>query len=63
MTREITPEMIRMLAAVAGITVAEEDEATLAAGLGDQLAALGDLASRLDLTNVDPAVAFDARWS
>lgn len=62
MTQTITPEMIRVLAATAGIDIPEEDETALATGLSEHLVALDELTRRLDLANVDPAVAYDARW-
>jgi hypothetical protein len=58
----ITPEVIRLLAKLAGVTVPDDDIALLAAALGSQLASIAVL-DELDLTDVNPAVEFDASWS
>jgi hypothetical protein len=58
----ITPEITRLVAKLAGLTVPDEDIALLAAALGSQLASIATL-DKLDLTDINPAVEFDASWS
>lgn len=61
-TELISPEVAKLLARLAGIRVPDEDVALLAAALGSQLTSIAML-DQLDLTDVNPAVEFDARWS
>jgi hypothetical protein len=58
----ITPEITRLVTKLAGLTVPDEDIALLAAALGSQLASIATL-DKLDLTDINPAVEFDASWS
>jgi Asp-tRNA(Asn)/Glu-tRNA(Gln) amidotransferase C subunit len=57
----ITPETMRLLAALAGFAVPDEDVELLAAALSSQLRSIAAL-DELDLTDVNPAVEFDPRW-
>ncbi|MBJ7600912.1 MAG: hypothetical protein DLM67_23360 [Candidatus Nephthysia bennettiae] len=57
----ITPETTRLLAALAGFAVPDEDIELLAAALSSQLRSIATL-DELDLTDVNPAVEFDPRW-
>jgi len=58
----ITPDIAKLLARLAGVRVPDDDIALLAAGLGSQLASVAAL-DAIDLTDVNPAVEFDASWS
>lgn len=60
--KAITPEITRLVTKLAGLTVPDEDIALLAAALGSQLASIAAL-DKLDLTDINPAVEFDAGWS
>lgn len=57
----ITPETTRLLAALAGFAVPDEDIELLAAALSSQLRSIAAL-DEVDLTDVNPAVEFDPRW-
>lgn len=57
----IDRETLDALARLVGLTLPEADVEPLAAALRDQFAAIEDL-ERLDLTDVNPAFRFDARW-
>jgi hypothetical protein len=57
----VTPETMRLLAALAGFTVPDEDVELLSAALGSQLRSIAAL-DEVDLTYVNPAVEFDPRW-
>jgi Asp-tRNA(Asn)/Glu-tRNA(Gln) amidotransferase C subunit len=57
----ISPETTRLLAALAGFAVPDEDVELLAAALSSQLRSIAAL-DQLDLTDVNPAVEFDPRW-
>jgi hypothetical protein len=61
-TEPISPEITRLMARLAGVIVPEEDIQLLTAALGSQLASIAAL-DELDLTDVNPAVEFDATWS
>jgi hypothetical protein len=52
---------MRLLAALAGFTVPDEDVELLSAALGSQLRSIAAL-DEVDLTYVNPAVEFDPRW-
>ena len=58
----ITPEVTRLVAKLAGLIIPDEDITLLTAALGSQLAAIAAL-DKVDLTDINPAVEFDARWS
>jgi Asp-tRNA(Asn)/Glu-tRNA(Gln) amidotransferase C subunit len=58
----ITPEITRLVTRLAGVPLPEEDVELLTAALGSQLAAVSVL-DELDLTDVNPAVEFDASWT
>jgi hypothetical protein len=58
---EVTPEVVDVLAGVAGISVPEEDLELLSAVLANQLAGVRRL-EELDLGDVEPIVSFDPRW-
>ena len=60
-TEQVTPEVTRLLMRLAGLTVPEEDVELLAGAIGSQLAAIAVL-DEIDLTDVNPAVEFDATW-
>jgi Asp-tRNA(Asn)/Glu-tRNA(Gln) amidotransferase C subunit len=57
----ISHETLGMLARLAGITLRDGDLEPLATALRDQLASIEEIVA-LDLTDVDPAGAFDAAW-
>ena len=61
MDAEVTPEEVRRLAALADVTVPEDDLMALAASLTAQRALVRPLLD-LDLASVPPAVSFDPRW-
>jgi hypothetical protein len=58
---EVDGDVIRTLAAVAGITVPPEDVEPLVAAYRNHLAGMAALES-LELDEHDPIVTFDARW-
>lgn len=60
--QEITPDTVRRLAEVAGITVPAEDMDSVVAALRAYRSAFKPLES-LDLTEVDPVVVTDPRWT
>jgi len=61
MELEITAEVIRSIADLAGITVPEEDLAPLAAVMTNQVAMVELLRPR-DFRDVPPIVSLDPRW-
>jgi Asp-tRNA(Asn)/Glu-tRNA(Gln) amidotransferase C subunit len=58
----VTPEITRLLARLAGLSVPEEDVELLTGAIGSQLAAISTL-DDIDVTDVNPALEFDASWS
>lgn len=60
--QEITPDTVRRLAEVAGITLPAEDVDSVVAALRAYRAAFRPLED-LDLTEVDPVVVTDPRWT
>ena len=60
--QEITPDTVRRLAEVAGITVPTEDVDSVVAALRAYRSAFKQLEA-LDLTEVDPVVVTDPRWT
>jgi hypothetical protein len=58
---EITPQLIRSIAGLAGITVPEQDVEALAAVLANQVRTAERLRS-LDYLDVPPIVSLDPRW-
>lgn len=62
MQQEITADTVRQLASVVGITVPEEDVDAVAAALRSYRAAF-EAVEALDLTEVDPVVVTDPRWT
>jgi len=61
MAGEVTPEIVDVLARVAGFSVPEEDRALLTEVLANQLAGVRRL-EQLDVGDVEPIVSFDPRW-
>ena len=59
---EITPDTVHRLAEVAGITLPAEDVDSVVAALRAYRAAFRPLED-LDLTEVDPVVVTDPRWT
>lgn len=59
---EITPDTVRQLADVAGITVPAEDVDSVVAALRAYRSAFKAVEA-LDLTEVDPVVVTDPRWN
>ena len=59
---EITPDTVRRLAEVAGITVPAEDVDSVVAALRAYRSAFKAVEA-LDLTEVDPVVVTDPRWT
>ena len=57
----VTPETMRLLAALTGFAVPDEDLELLSAALSSQLQSIQAL-DEIDLTDVNPAVEFDPRW-
>jgi Asp-tRNA(Asn)/Glu-tRNA(Gln) amidotransferase C subunit len=62
MEKEITTETVLRLAEVAGITLPDEDVESVAAVLRSYRSAFKAL-EKLDLTEVDPVVVTDPRWT
>jgi Asp-tRNA(Asn)/Glu-tRNA(Gln) amidotransferase C subunit len=62
MQQEITADTVRQLASVVGITVPEEDVDAVATALRSYRAAF-EAVEALDLTEVDPVVVTDPRWT
>jgi Asp-tRNA(Asn)/Glu-tRNA(Gln) amidotransferase C subunit len=58
---EVDAEVVRTLAAVAGISVPEEDVQPLVGALRNHMKGMEEL-DRLDLEEFDPIVDFDPRW-
>ena len=61
MADEVTPEIVDVLAGVAGFSVPEEDRSLLTDVLANQLGGVHRL-EQLDLGDVEPIVSFDPRW-
>jgi hypothetical protein len=61
MADEVTPEIVDVLAGVAGFSVPEEDRALVAEVLANQREGAQRL-GQLDLGDVEPIVSFDPRW-
>jgi len=59
---ELTSETLQALARLAGFTISPSNMTSLSAALRDQLASI-ELLDRLDLTDVNPSLEFDPRWS
>lgn len=59
---EITPDTVRRLAEIAGITVPAEDLDSVVAALRAYRSAFKPVEA-LDLTEVDPVVVTDPRWT
>ena len=57
----VTADTTRLVARLFGVPLSEEDVELLTAALGSQLAAIAGL-DAIDLTDVNPAVEFDASW-
>ena len=57
----ISPEVVALLARLAGLTLPPEDIEPLATALCSQLASIEAL-DELDLTDVNPILEFDPRW-
>jgi Asp-tRNA(Asn)/Glu-tRNA(Gln) amidotransferase C subunit len=62
MQQEITADTVRQLARVVGITVPEEDVEAVATALRSYRVAF-EAVEALDLTEVDPVVVTDPRWT
>lgn len=62
LAKEITPDTVRSLAEVAGITVPAEDIDSVVAALRAYRSAFEPIEA-LDLTEVDPVVVTDPRWT
>ncbi len=62
MQQEITADTVRQLARIVGITVPEEDVDSVAAALRSYRSAF-EAVEALDLTEVDPVVVTDPRWT
>ena len=62
MGQEINADTVRRLAQVAGITVPDEDVDSVVAALCTYREAFKAL-EKLDLTEVDPVVVTDPRWT
>jgi Asp-tRNA(Asn)/Glu-tRNA(Gln) amidotransferase C subunit len=58
---EVDAEVVGTLAAVAGISVPEEDVQPLVGALRNHMKGMEEL-DRLDLEEFDPIVDFDPRW-
>ena len=61
MADEVTPEIVDVLAGVAGFSLPEEDRALVAEVLANQREGAQRL-EQLDLGDVAPIVSFDPRW-
>jgi hypothetical protein len=59
---EVGPDVVLMLARVAGITVPEEDVQPLTGALQNHLKGM-EVLDGLALDESDPIVAFDPRWT
>jgi hypothetical protein len=62
MEHEINADSVRLLAQVVGISVPEEDMDSVIAALRSYRSAFSALET-LDLTEVDPVVVTDPRWT
>lgn len=62
MNQEITPDTVRRLADYAGITVPDEDVDSVVAALRAYRSAF-NVVEELDLTEIDPVVVTDPRWT
>jgi Asp-tRNA(Asn)/Glu-tRNA(Gln) amidotransferase C subunit len=58
---DVDAEVVHTLAAVAGISVPEEDVQPLVGALRNHMKGMEEL-DRLDLEESDPIVDFDPRW-
>ncbi len=61
-SEEVDADVIRTLAAVAGITIPDEDIQPLIGALRNHLAGMKALED-LDIDEADPIVTFDPRWA
>jgi Asp-tRNA(Asn)/Glu-tRNA(Gln) amidotransferase C subunit len=61
MTAEITIELVRQLAGVAGLRIPDEDLEEVRAALAKYRVVFAPVEA-LDLTDVDPALTMDPRW-
>jgi hypothetical protein len=61
MADDVTPEIVDVLAGVAGFSLPEEDRALVAEVLANQREGAQRL-EQLDLGDVAPIVSFDPRW-
>jgi hypothetical protein len=57
----VRPEVLLILAEVAGITLASDNLGQLAVALADQLGSI-ELLDQVDLDEFNPIVEFDPRW-
>ena len=57
----VTADTTRLVARLFGVPLSDEDVEALTAALGSQLAAIAGL-DATDVTDVNPAVEFDASW-
>jgi hypothetical protein len=57
----VPPDVVLVLAGVAGLTVVPEDLAQLAVALADQLGSM-EVLDLVDLDDFNPIVEFDPRW-
>jgi hypothetical protein len=57
----VPPDVVVILAGVAGLTVVPEDLAQLAVALADQLGSM-EVLDLVDLDDFNPIVEFDPRW-
>ena len=57
----LDPELVKRVAAYAGLTVPDEDVALLTAAAANQAASSKHLQT-LELGDAEPIVAFDPRW-
>jgi Asp-tRNA(Asn)/Glu-tRNA(Gln) amidotransferase C subunit len=62
LNQEITPDTVRRLADYAGITVPDEDVDSVVAALRAYRSAF-NVVEELDLTEIDPVVVTDPRWT
>ena len=60
--QEITPDTVRRLAEFAGLTLPDEDVDSVIAALRAYRSAFS-VVEKLDLTEIDPVVVTDPRWT
>jgi hypothetical protein len=60
-SQPVDGELIKRLAAFAGLIVPDEDIALLAGAAQNQITA-AELLRALELDNIEPIVSFDPRW-